>query len=257
MPKKTLNNDLPLQFPRIRYPHKRIHPRWFSGESPWFNVLRLLLLLLLLLLQADLQHKPRQVPRIHGPRGSLEAVYCPSWKFPSFKDILPRPSFSSGSLATLKRGADDNFKVLCYIILLRNQYLDDGRNSICLWFLFLLPVVKDYKYGCGFWIESISRPNWPVKVLDTKWTVWYAFKQDQRQNVQRERSKTRCLRPIPKSATPPHSPTLTTKNKNKHLRDLWHFKHTMEMFIRPKMNNSTSIIHVLSSLHKKNTELEK
>ena len=180
---------------------------------------------------------------------ALEAVYCLSWKFPSFKDILPRPSFSSGSLATLKRGADDNFKVLCYIILLRNPYLNDGRNSICLWFLFLLPVVKDCKYGCGFGIESISRPNWPVKVLDTKWTVWYAFKQDQRQNVQRERSKTRCLRPIPKSATPPHSPTLTTKNKNKHLRDLWHFKHTMEMFIRPKMNNSTSIIHVLSSLH--------
>ena len=113
---------------------------------------------------------------------ALEAVYCLSWKFPSFKDILPRPSFSSGSLATLKRGADDNFKVLCYIILLRNPYLDDGRNSICLWLLFLLPVVKDCKYGCGFGIEPISRPNWPVKVLDTKWTVWYAFKQDQRQN---------------------------------------------------------------------------
>ena len=195
---------------------------------------------------------------------ALEAVYCLSWKFPSFKDILPRPSFSSGSLATLKRGADDNFKVLCYIILLRNPYLDDGRNSICLLLLFLLPVVKDCKYGCGFGIESISRPNWPVKVLDTKWTVWYAFKQDQRQNVQRERSKTRCLRPIPKSATP-HTPLhlrpktfllaksrlLKAKNKIKHLRDLWHFKHTMEMFIRPKMNNSTSIIHVLSSLHEK------
>ena len=71
MPKKALNKALPLQFPRIRYPHKRIHPRWFSGESPWFNVLRLLLLLLLLLLQADLQHKPRQVPRIQGPRSRL------------------------------------------------------------------------------------------------------------------------------------------------------------------------------------------
>ena len=64
---------------------------------------------------------------------ALEAVYCLSWKFPSFKDILPRLRFSSGSLATLKSGeANDNFKVLCYIILLHRPYLDDVGNSICL-----------------------------------------------------------------------------------------------------------------------------
>ena len=127
------------------------------------------------------------------------------------------------------------------------------RHFVCVFVfvvVFVIVFVFVFVSSYDFWIAFIIsfqnmygyRGLWSLRAV-----VLIIFRVSQ---TDRQTSSNSTYRISPSSRTGRvKSRLLKAKNKNKHLGDLLHFQHTMEMFIRQKRKNSTSIIHVLPSLH--------